>query len=916
MAVTLRACEVLDYVAYDQKEAKYSVVPGLELEELERMLRPSSPEADSMVRALRGVYAEEVPSMEVTKYCLTLWAEHRPRWSASKSKALSILLDGIVLAPLLTSITYSARWDEDGDEFADLSAMETFDFSKFDRSSRMSLGEVVEELGIGAMNPKGILTVPPKGLEALQRCYSFFVPMSYATMLANFNTILFSDASWGFGEDAEDEFSVTEPLHTVGQEVQHQSLLPDLLRLIEPSFASEDFASQPRFVVDMGSGHGQVMKMIYEHVRDNTARGKALQEFPLTMVGVDQDEDRRVKAGVKLSKQQIPYLKPIMAGEVSKPVALMAALQKKKVEPDKTLHTRCFLDHARTYTAGKAKLAETSAAAAFARSQIHGGCHIDKQANLIGSIELFSSLLQYFEQWAAAVDGSHGICMLESMMLDVPMTQKFLNLGPSCHADILQSLARQLQISAPAFAMGAAMAGLLPANAKSVATFPTGALHCHVLSQHLVRRPFKIRLAELSDLPALEILEVKAWDENLQAPPAALRKRLEVNPTGVFVVEVDQKVAAVLYTQRIPEVNTVFSETFAGVSDAHVPGAPVVQLIAIASDSEVASLGLGQELRAFALHLARLDATVSTVCAVTRFRDFPKFNGSLQEYLDSHVSGKQVDSIVAFHTHYGAKVVSLVPDYRDEDTDNKGAGVLIQYAIRELGAESQKEAAKEAKASSAIVPAMKILADIMSAVGYPLDMNNPNRGFFDYGMDSLDLVTIRNRLETELGTNLPATLLLDFPTPQGLSEELDRDRQLSIVEEGKGQDEDSQAEGDHAIKPISSWDAVTPTEVIEFQERCKALYKQPHYQKKFTELTKKCYPDMMKYVLSIEHLLLEVEGPLLMEFGLCEDSNWRSVQICREEMTHCITQHWLEHPEIRILGIEIIHLTKQDQCWS
>lgn len=46
------------------------------------------------------------------------------------------------------------------------------------------------------------------------------------------------------------------------------------------------------------------------------------------------------------------------------------------------------------------------------------------------------------------------------------------------------------------------MAGLLPANVKMVQTYPEQAKYCRVINQHLVRRPFSIRFAELSDLPS------------------------------------------------------------------------------------------------------------------------------------------------------------------------------------------------------------------------------------------------------------------------------------------------------------------------------------------------------------------------------------------------------------------------------
>ncbi|CAE7844425.1 unnamed protein product, partial [Symbiodinium microadriaticum] len=79
----------------------YAAVPGLELEELQSVLRPTG---SGLAKALRSVYEQAVPPFrlpsEAAEHCLVVWAEHRPSWRNSRSEVLPILLDGIVLAPL------------------------------------------------------------------------------------------------------------------------------------------------------------------------------------------------------------------------------------------------------------------------------------------------------------------------------------------------------------------------------------------------------------------------------------------------------------------------------------------------------------------------------------------------------------------------------------------------------------------------------------------------------------------------------------------------------------------------------------------------------------------------------------------------------------------------------------------------
>ncbi|CAE7193794.1 ppsB, partial [Symbiodinium necroappetens] len=199
------------------------------------------------------------------------------------------------------------------------------------------------------------------------------------------------------------------------------------------------------------------------------------------------------------------------------------------------------------------------------------------------------------------------------MMLDIPTTQRFINDCVSFHFDIVQGMSRQYMTSPVAFAMGAAMAGLLPANIRNVQTYPEDGKYCRMINQHLVRRNYAIRFAELSDLPSLLRLEEFAWVQEMRATEEVLKTRLTTSPTTNLVCELDGKVVAVLYMQRIASFDVLDEQRFMEISKTHDPDGPVVQLIAIGTDPEVGKLGIGSDLRSFALHLARLDRGVDCV---------------------------------------------------------------------------------------------------------------------------------------------------------------------------------------------------------------------------------------------------------------------------------------------------------------
>ena len=118
---------------------------------------------------------------------------------------------------------------------------------------------------------------------------------------------------------------------------------------------------------------------------------------------------------------------------------------------------------------------------------------------------------------------------------------------------------------------------------------------------------------------------------------------------GNFVVEQDGEVVAVLYTQRISSVNDVKSQKFMSISSSHDPTGRVLQLIAISTDPDAKVVGLGSDLRSFALLLAKLDPSVDLVIGVTRCSDFDG-KQELKDYVSGHEKGLLVQQRRFFKT--------------------------------------------------------------------------------------------------------------------------------------------------------------------------------------------------------------------------------------------------------------------------
>ncbi|CAE8608418.1 unnamed protein product, partial [Polarella glacialis] len=763
LAAALRTCCALGYLELEPETGLYflaaaeALLPGgaggtggalsrLELEELRRCLGSGG---ENCAAALRSIYAEAAPPFglpsEQLELCLRVWSEHRHSWKNGRSWALASLLDGIVLVPLLASIGCMGSLDEQTQE-----AKPTRDLTAVaGPESRATLQAIFEELNLGSMDLKGVLTLSSHGLQVLQRVQTHLLPTSELALMQRFAEVL-AKSKEGCVANTEERHGLHDPVIGQQQTETHsertpadwcsgalcgEKLFEDMMPQLDGFFSNKDFAAQPRFVVDTGCRDGALLIHIYEYVKMRTPRGEVLHEFPLTMVGVDSDESALVATAGNLCKRQIPYR--VFSGDVDAPGGIISAMKLKRIDPSRSLHVRACQDQRRSFIAPKMQL--QSAPAVFAEAVLADLVHLERSGARISPRNIFAALVEHMQRWADAVDGSFGLCLLEEMLLDVPTTRRFMSESASFHTDLVRCLAQRYTVPAPAFALAAAMAGLLPADVKNVRPYPTQGRYCHTLSHFLVRRPFKIRLAEPSDLPSLERLEEVAWAENLRAPREGLLRRLEVSPTTNFAVEVNGEVVAVLYTQRINSPEDVHTQQFQRVSDGHVPKGRVLQLIAIAAHSDHG--GIGSELRCFALHLARIDPSIDSVCAVTLCRNYAGSGSrTMQEYVDKHVAGVVDDRILTFHTGYGAEIISLVPGYRPEDTDNEATGVLIQYRPKDwmpkqvlpagdgphqdralparLADKAEKPAQEEARVPQ--TPTADILSEIMRDLGAAL----------------------------------------------------------------------------------------------------------------------------------------------------------------------------------------------------
>ena len=198
------------------------------------------------------------------------------------------------------------------------------------------------------------------------------------------------------------------------------------------------------------------------------------------------------------------------------------------------------------------------------------------------------------------------------------------------------------------------------------------------------RSAFKIRRAELRDVPQLVELEKTMWPWPLQGMRAEdIERRIQRFGAGQLVVVdavFDGTVVGSLYTQRISSLDVLHGGSFRDAIALHVDDGPIWQLITIQVEPSHATQGLGDTLILQALTVAKAEGVRDAV-AVTRCRSWAAARQSDPTLSMLEHARQGVDPGISFHTGRGAQVVDLVPGWRSEDDDNCGIGVLIRYEV-------------------------------------------------------------------------------------------------------------------------------------------------------------------------------------------------------------------------------------------
>jgi acyl transferase domain-containing protein/NAD(P)-dependent dehydrogenase (short-subunit alcohol dehydrogenase family)/acyl carrier protein/ubiquinone/menaquinone biosynthesis C-methylase UbiE/GNAT superfamily N-acetyltransferase len=621
---------------------------------------------------------------------------------------LHALMDGAVLTPLLPKLTTELpNW------------LSTY----FTRLGWLERGELTE-----------------KGSYMLERGMILGTTASYRPMLSRVDELLFGDPRKVFQRGADGrEGHLDRTLNVTASGFQHHRYFQDLRRVLKQIFDGPT-EQQPFAVCDMGCGDGSLLKSVYQSVLESD---RDLSTHPIMLVAADYNSESLKAAADTL--EGLPHT--LVHADIGDPAQLLTALKSAGIPPEKTLHIRSFLDHNRPYK----KPTKMSLGGS--------GVFVDERGDLIESREAVQSLVEHLERWSEILTGQ-GLLLLEVHSLPPRLVRRFLDQTENLHFDAYHALSGQFLVEAHTFLRAAAEAGLFPRRSQA-RRYPRSLPITRITLSWMQKKEHRVIPLEPSHLERLVQLESQLLAEPLLTPRDELRRRLEEWPDFQLGLVKDGRLVGAAFAQPVKDLHDLTYGSQGARADATGDKAQLLGLLVHPEFS-----GLGDQLLDFVLQYLSVVPGIREIVGVTRCRDALQAGvASVQELSDY----AERDPIVKFHRNHGAKLLGLLENYRPDDTDNLGCGLLISYDPKNLNDSSRQRTTHQ--------------GDVNGLIGSVLEPEqdfDPTLPLRDLGLDSLALMELRTLLEGAYRTNLDSGFFFRYRTAQEIADYLERGKSKAL----------------------------------------------------------------------------------------------------------------------------------------
>jgi hypothetical protein len=287
------------------------------------------------------------------------------------------------------------------------------------------------------------------GHYAAQIATSYGVTVSYLPTFKVVSTLLFGNPRIPRLDESGVELLVNRGMNVWGSGGAHKTYFKKVDEIIVEIF-NRPLNQQPQGICDMGCGDGSFLEHLHFVVKNHTARGAALDQHPLILVGADFNKVARRVAKQTLRKAGISTFH-VIGGDINRPAQLAGDLEELGLDIHDLLHVRSFLDHNRPYIP-LANYAKRSRAGRSSGAFAHFGEEIPAD-------ELEENLVRHLRRWAPYV-GRFGLLVLELHTLPPAVTAANLEKTPAVAYDGTHGFSDQYLVELPIFLDCAREAGL------------------------------------------------------------------------------------------------------------------------------------------------------------------------------------------------------------------------------------------------------------------------------------------------------------------------------------------------------------------------------------------------------------------------------------------------------------------------
>ncbi len=260
--------------------------------------------------------------------------------------------------------------------------------------------DILTQIGLFTKS-NGAFEFTDEGLFFARRASAYGVTVSYIPTLRKLQELIFGDPLILRANGPGPEKHVDREMNVWGSGGAHAAYFKVVDEIIIDIF-NKPIDEQPKGILDMGCGNGAFLQHLFMVIESQTLRGTLLDEFPLTLIGVDYNE-----AALKVSRQRLIQAEiwaKIIWGDIGKPDLLANDLQQKYgVDLRDLLNVRTFLDHNRIW--------ETPDKTDNLRLSMSTGAYAYRGKRLSNNL-VSQSLKQHFNKWLPYLE-KHGLLIIE-----------------------------------------------------------------------------------------------------------------------------------------------------------------------------------------------------------------------------------------------------------------------------------------------------------------------------------------------------------------------------------------------------------------------------------------------------------------------------------------------------------------------